>query len=102
MNDTCTILRIVSSYRSSVYAKKRQRQRKSKRVGVNVCQNVFRDELFVLVYADMKERKKEKRLSAREKVSFNKSLRKSVLWRVCLLNNIERGKAERVSTYIRW
>ena len=101
MNDTCTILRIVSSYRSSVYAKKRQRQRKSKRVGVNVCQNVFRDEL--LVYADMKEReKKKKRLSAREKVSFNKSLRKSVLWRVCLLNNIERGKAERVSTYIRW
>ena len=100
MNDTCTILKIVSSYRSSVYAKKRQR--KSKRVGVNVCQNVFRDELFVLVYADMKER--EKRFSAREKVSFNKSLRKSVLWRVCvcLLNNIERGKAERVSTYIRW
>ena len=99
MNDTCTILKIVSSYRSSVYAKKRQR--KSKRVGVNVCQNVFRDEL--LVYADMKEReKKKKRLSAREKVSFNKSLRKSVLWRVCLLNNIERGKAERVSTYIRW
>ena len=86
MNDTCTILKIVSSYRSSVYAKKRQRQRqrKSKRVGVNVCQNVFRDELFVLVYADMKERKKEKRLSAREKVSFNKSLRKSVLWRVCV------------------
>ena len=83
MNDTCTILRIVSSYRSSVYAKKRQRQRKSKRVGVNVCQNVFRDEL--LVYADMKEReKKKKRLSAREKVSFNKSLRKSVLWRVCV------------------
>ena len=83
MNDTCTILRIVSSYRSSVYAKKRQRQRKSKRVGVNVCQNVFRDEL--LVYADMKEReKKKKRLSAREKVTFNKSLRKSVLWRVCV------------------
>ena len=81
MNDTCTILKIVSSYRSSVYAKKRQR--KSKRVGVNVCQNVFRDEL--LVYADMKEReKKKKRLSAREKVSFNKSLRKSVLWRVCV------------------
>ena len=99
MNETCTIVKIVSSYRSSVYAKKRQR--KSKRVGVNVCQNVFRDEL--LVYADMKEReKKKKRLSAREKVSFNKSLRKSVLWRVCLLNNIERGKAERVSTYIRW
>ena len=82
MNETCTIVKIVSSYRSSVYAKKRQR--KSKRVGVNVCQNVFRDELFVLVYADMKERKKEKRLSAREKVSFNKSLRKSVLWRVCV------------------
>ena len=59
MNDTCTILRIVSSYRSSVYAKKRQRQRKSKRVGVNVCQNVFRDEL--LVYADMKEREKRKK-----------------------------------------
>ena len=59
MNDTCTILRIVSSYRSSVYAKKRQRQRNSKRVGVNVCQNVFRDEL--LVYADMKEREKRKK-----------------------------------------
>ena len=96
MNDTCTILKIVSSYRSSVYAKKRQR--KSKRVGVNVCQNVFRDELFVLVYADMKER--EKRLSAREKVSFNKSLRKSVLWRVCVFTKQHRERESRESKYV--
>ena len=99
MNDTCTILKIVSSYRSSVYAKKRQRQRKSKRVGVNVCQNVFRDEL--LVYADMKEReKKKKRLSAREKVSFNKSLRKSVLWRVCVFTKQHRERESRESKYV--